>query len=114
MVSHKTSGNVFVDYFTNITQETSRETIAEAVRQMVEYARVMFLESGDTTYISYLFTFWAFKRSCAETGEVFAQHHTGISLNYSSISQTQCVRWHAMDCGRGYWKDIEHYHSTPY
>ena len=43
-----TSGNVFVDYFTNITRDTSRETIAEAVRQMVDYARVMFLASGDT------------------------------------------------------------------
>jgi len=67
---HKTSGNVFVDYFTNITRESSRETVVGAVRQMMDYARHMYNVNGDISYISYLFTFWAFKRSCrAESGE---------------------------------------------
>ena len=66
---NKTSGNVFVDYFTNITRDTSRDTIVEAVRQMVDYARHAYNTNGDISYISYLFTFWAFKRSCrAESG----------------------------------------------
>ena len=107
---HKTSGNVFVDYFTNITQETSRETIAEAVRQMVEYARVMFLASGDTTYVSYLFTFWAFKRSCrAETGEGIrtASHWYLIEL-FKYFPDTVCkMARNGLSGEYGYWKDVE-------
>ena len=107
---HKTSGNIFVDYFTNITQETSRETIAEAVRQMVEYARVMFLASGDTTYVSYLFTFWAFKRSCrSETGEGIrtASHYYLLEL-YKHFPDTICTMMRNGLCGEyGYWKDVE-------
>ena len=42
----KTSGNVFVDYFTNISFNSSRETVAEAVRQMVDYARHIYKETA--------------------------------------------------------------------
>ena len=105
-----TSGNVFVDYFTNITRDTSRETIAEAVRQMVDYARVMFLASGDTTYISYLFTFWAFKRSCrAETGEGIrtASHWYLVEL-FKYFPDTVCqLARNGLSGEYGYWKDVE-------
>ena len=106
----KTSGNVFVDYFTNITRDTSRETIIEAVRQMVDYARHIFNTTGDVTYISYLFTFWAFKRSCrAESGEGIrtASHHYLLEL-YKHFPDTVCTMMRNGLCGEyGYWKDVE-------
>ena len=106
----KTSGNVFVDYFTNISRDSSRETVAEAVRQMVDYARHIYKETGDVTYISYLFTFWAFKRSCrAESGEGIrtASHYYLLEL-YKYFPETVCtMARNGLHGEYGYWKDVE-------
>ena len=106
----KTSGNVFVDYFTNISRDSSRETVAEAVRQMVDYARHIYNETGDVTYISYLFTFWAFKRSCrAESGEGIrtASHYYLLEL-YKYFPETVCtMARNGLNGEYGYWKDVE-------
>ena len=107
---NKTSGNVFVDYFTNITRDTSRDTIVEAVRQMVDYARHAYNTNGDISYISYLFTFWAFKRSCrAESGEgIRTSSHWYLLELYKYFPETVChMARNGLSGEYGYWKDVE-------
>lgn len=107
---HKTSGNVFVDYFTNITRDTSRESVVKAVRQMVDYARHMYNENGDISYISYLFTFWAFKRSCrAESGEgIRTASHWYLLELFKYFPETVCqMARNGLSGEYGYWKDVE-------
>lgn len=107
---HKTSGNVFVDYFTNITRDSSRETIVKAVRQMVDYARVIYNTTGDASYIGYLFTFWAFKRSCrAESGEgIRTASHWYLLELYKYFPDTVCeMARNGLSGEYGYWKDVE-------
>ena len=107
---HSTSGNVFIDYFTNITRDSSHETVSHAVRDMVNFARNHYSTTGDISYISYLFQFWAFKRSCrSELGEgIRTVSHYYLFELYKYFPDTVCsmVR-NGLSGEYGYWKDIE-------
>lgn len=105
---HDTSGNIFVDYFTNIHKETTRDVIEKAVAEMVSYAHRIFKATNNTETITDLFKFWAFKRGCHNEGEGLrdASHYYLLAL-YDHYPETVA----AMMCGGlsgeyGYWKDI--------
>jgi hypothetical protein len=106
---HDTSGNIFVDYFTNIHKETTRDVIEKAVAEMVSYTHSTFKASGTSTEtILDLFKFWAFKRGCHNEGEGLrdASHYYLLAL-YDHYPETVAAMMRGGLSGEyGYWKDI--------
>ena len=77
---------------------------------MMDYARHMYNVNGDISYISYLFTFWAFKRSCrAESGEgIRTASHWYLLELFKYFPETVCqMARNGLSGEYGYWKDVE-------
>ena len=105
---HSTSGNIFVDYFTNLNRTSSQDAVNMAVDEMVAYAKANYSHDGSITALGDLFKLWAFKRGCRSFGEGHrdTSHYMLLRL-YDYYPDTVCALVeHCINAEYGYWGDL--------
>tara|TARA_Y100000590_G_scaffold470537_1_gene666139 strand:- start:3143 stop:5275 length:2133 start_codon:yes stop_codon:yes gene_type:complete len=105
---NSTSGNVFIDWFTNMNRTTTQDVVNKAVDEMVAYAKACFNYNWTLTAIADLFKFWAFKRGCRGFGEGHrdTSHYFLLRL-YDYYPDTVCrLIEHGCNAEYGYWGDL--------